>query len=605
MTTTTIPARDVIPDAQKWHRESVFANVDAWHAEYKTVQGMIPGAAAYQGRLAESPQTLAEALQQATELQMRAMTLYFYAIMEYSMDTTHAESAALNEKAQMLFGQVMGGLAFIEPELLAIGHDTLKTWCAKHDALAIYTQWLDDLFRRAEHVRSGEVEQLFGMLAAPFGGAEQAHSMLTNADMRFPDAVGADGQPHPVTQGTLGTLLTNPDREVRRTAWEGYADVYLQFKNTLAATLSTSMKQTGFLAQARGYDNSLQSKLHEHHLPESVFHNLIDTFRENIPTWHRYWQVRRKALGVETLNPYDIWAPLTTQPQRVSYEQAVDWISAGLQPLGDAYVATLRRGTLEERWVDRAVNQGKREGAFSFGTPRTHPFIMMSYDDSLGAMSTLAHELGHSLHSYHSWQTQPEIYGRYSLFLAEIASNFNQALTRAYLFEHNPDPFFQIALIEEAMDNFHRYFFIMPSLARFEYEVHSRLERGEGVTADDMIGLMTEIFSEGYGDAMHVDHDRVGITWAPFPHLYEDYYVFQYATGISAAHHFANRILGQESGAVDAYLGFLRAGSSAYPLDVLDAAGVDMRSPEVVQETFGVLADYVERLEGLVDAHLR
>ncbi|MFP4323018.1 MAG: oligoendopeptidase F [Anaerolineales bacterium] len=601
---TTVPARDAIPIEETWNRESVFTTLDEWQNEYDAVLALAPQIAAYQGRLGEGAETLAELMTQAETLQVRAITVMFYAVMDYSVDTTNAQMASLYEKAQMLMGQVMGSMAFIEPEILALGQETALGWCQQNDKLTVYTHWVQDLFRRAASIRSADVEQLLGQLATPFAGAEQVHSMLTNADMQFPDAHDAQGNPHTVTQGTLDTLLRNPDREVRRTAWEGYADQYLQHKNTLATTLSTSMKQTIFTARARGFENTLQYKLNPHNLPESVFHNLVETFREYIPVWHRYWRVRRKALGVDQLHPYDIWAPLTKHDPRVSYEEAVEWISTGLQPLGADYVQVLRRGTLEQRWVDRAVNKGKREGAFSFGTPNTHPFIMMSYDNTLGAMSTLAHELGHSLHTYHSVQNQPLVYAHYSLFLAEIASNFNQALTRAYLLENNPDPLFQIAVIEEAMDNFHRYFFIMPSLARFEYAVHSRLERGEPVNADDMINLLTEIFSEGYGEEMQVDPARVGITWAQFSHLYEDYYVFQYATGISAAHHFANRILNDEPGAVEAYLGFLSAGSSAYPLDVLDAAGVDMRSPNVVHATFGVLDSYIDRLENLVDAHL-
>ncbi len=270
-------------------------------------------------------------------------------------------------------------------------------------------------------------------------------------------------------------------------------------------------------------------------------------------------------------------------------------------PLGPEYAATVRRGCLEERWVDVYPNEGKTQGAFSWGTPDTHPFILTSFDNNVFALSTLAHELGHSMHSYLTWQTQPYVYSDYSLFVAEVASNFHQALVRAHLLETNTDPTFQINVIEEAMSNFHRYFLIMPTLARFELEMHEKVERGEGLTADSMIARMAELFGEAYGDEMHVDQERVGIVWATFGHLYSDYYVYQYATGISGAHALANRVLCEGEVAAEAYLSFLKTGSALYPLDALKLAGVDLTSPAPVEEAFTVLAGLVDRLEELVE----
>jgi len=263
-------------------------------------------------------------------------------------------------------------------------------------------------------------------------------------------------------------------------------------------------------------------------------------------------------------------------------------------------VSILRNGCLRDRWVDVFPNKGKRAGAFSHGAPGTYPFIMMSYGDTVFSLSTLAHELGHSMHSYLTWQTQPLVYSDYSLFVAEVASNFHQALVRAYLFEHNPDPTFQLSLIEEAMANYHRYFLIMPTLARFELEMHEAVERGEGLTADRMIERLADLFGEAYGEEMVFDRQHMGIQWARFGHLYRDYYVYQYATGISGANALANRILSGEDGAVEDYLRFLKAGSSVYPLDVLKMAGVDLTQPHTVEESFAVLSDMVDRLEGLV-----
>jgi oligoendopeptidase F len=306
-------------------------------------------------------------------------------------------------------------------------------------------------------------------------------------------------------------------------------------------------------------------------------------------------------LGYDSIHPYDIWAPATRKEPTVSWEQAVNWICEGMQPLGAEYVKAVRQGCLEQRWVDRAVNKGKRQGAFSYGTYDTNPYIMMSYSNDLGSMSTLAHELGHSMHSYLSNKTQPEVYANYSMFVAEVASNFNQALTRAYLFEaKKADRDFQLALIQEAMDNFHRYFFIMPTLARFEYEVHEREDAGKPLTADILNNIMSDLYAEGYGTTMTDDRERTGITWATFGHLYTAYYTFQYATGISAAHALADKVLSGEAHAAANYLKFLSSGSSVYPLDALKIAGVDMTTPEAIERTFKVLAGLVDRLEALI-----
>ncbi|MCK5314567.1 MAG: oligoendopeptidase F family protein, partial [Anaerolineales bacterium] len=379
-------------------------------------------------------------------------------------------------------------------------------------------------------------------------------------------------------------------------------DTHLAYKNTLSSNLATSIKQNTFAARARRHTTTLEASLAEYNIPVQVFHNLIETFRANLPVWHRYFAIRRKSLGVEQLEPYDIWAPLTSQQPNIPYKQAVDWICRGLAPMGEAYVDPIRKGCFEERWVDIYPNQGKSAGAFSYGSYGTHPFIVMSYGDTMLSLSTLAHELGHSMHSYLSWIEQPYIYGDYSLFVAEVASNFHQAMVRAYLLEAENDPDFQISLIEEAMSNFYRYFLVMPTLARFELETHQRVERGEGLSAAGMNELMADLYQESFGDQVHIDRQRVGINWATFGHLYADYYVYQYATGISGANALSRRILSGVPGAVEDYLSFLKAGSSMYPLEALKLAGVDLTSPEPVEQTFGVMAGMVDRLEELLNS---
>jgi len=595
-----IRSREGIPARYTWNAPSVFESDGAWEDEVTAFAESLSDFRVYQGRLQDGGGVLATALEARDGLLRRLGKVLVYASMNHSLEMTDQSATRAVGRARGLGAQVSAVTAFLEPELLAIGQSTIKKWMQEEPRLAVYAHYIEDLFRKGAHIRSPEVEEVLGMLADPFGSVHATADMLTAADFRFQPAVTQDGQEMPVTQGTWTKILACADREARRTAWEHYTDEYLAFKNTLAANLTSSIKQNVFQTRARRHASTLEAALFEHNIPVEVYHNLIATFRENLPTWHRYWRIRRQALGVDTLHPYDIWAPLTADSPVIPYEQAIEWICQGLLPLGEDYVDIVRRGAVEERWVDVYPNQGKRGGAFSSGSPGTHPFIMMSYNDNVFSLSTLAHELGHSMHSYLTWQDQPFVYSDYSLFLAEVASNFHQAMVRAYLMEQQPDPTFQISLIEEAMSNFHRYFFIMPTLARFELEVHERAERGEGLTADDMIELMADLSSEGFGSGVYVDRDRVGITWATFGHLYVDYYVFQYATGISGANALARRILSGHEGALDDYLSFLKSGSSMYPLDALKMAGVDLTTTEAVEVTFEVLSDLVDRLESLL-----
>jgi oligoendopeptidase F len=600
LTRISLPPRSEIPENYKWNAESVFPDQAAWQAEYDAVRSDLRQLETYVGRLAANPQTLADALELRQSLEKRMWIVCVYASLLHAVDTRDQNAVAMNGKASILMGETFAAFAFIEPELIALGADNLQAWRHAEPRLEIYAHYFDNLFRKQKHVRSAEVEQLFGMLADPFAGAYIGHTLLSSADMRFKPAVASDNTEHEVSQGTIYTLLDSPDRATRQSAWENYRDEYLAFKNTLASQLETSIKQNVVVMRARRFDSTLEMALDEQNIPTQVFENLIATFKKNLPTWHRYWRLRKKALGVESLRTYDIWVPLTRETRAISFEEAVDWICAGLAPMGQEYVDVVRRACLQERWVDVMPNRGKREGAFSSGSPGTHPFIVMSYDNNMGALSTLAHELGHSMHSYLTWKNQPMIYTGYGMFVAEVASNFHQAMVRGHMLREVKDRTFRINILEEAMQNYHRYFFIMPTLARFELVAHERVEHGEALTADALNELCANLFAEGYGDDLQIDLARDGVTWATFGHLFTDYYVFQYATGISAANALSKRILNGTSNAVEDYLGFLRAGASKYPLDALREAGVDMSQPEPVEAAFQVLSSYVDQLEELV-----
>lgn len=598
----SIPPRSKVNKKYTWNAESVFKSPREWEAALKAVMNEIPHVKKYEGKLGESPETLLKGIEAVEGILHKAQTVFMYAQFAYAVDTTNQASAGMVGKAQGMFGQVAAAVSFLNPELLQIGQKKLDEWMSQNEKLAIHRQSFHDLFRQQAHVRSAEVEEILGMTADPFSGPSNSTSMLVNADFKFAPAKDSKGRKVEVTQGNYySTLLEHPDRAVRKSAFESYHDKHVEFKNTLAANLSASISANVFNMRARKFETTLGASLFNNNIPEGVFHNLIDTFKKKLPVWHRYFEIKRKALKLKNIEYFDMWAPIARKKVSIPFEEAVDYISESLKPLGSEYVDTLRKGCLKERWVDSTVNQGKMNGAFSYGTPGTHPFIMMSYTDEVGSMSTLAHELGHSMHSYLTWKHQPFAYSSYSLFVAEVASNFNQAMMRGHLLKAIKDKNFLISLIEEAVSgNFFRYFFQMPTLARFELETHQRAERGEPLTADALQNLMADLFTEGFGPKVKIDRPRVGMVWSTFSHLFADYYVYQYATGISGAHALSARILRGEPNAAEDYLGFLKSGSSAYPLDVLKKAGVDLTTPKPVEETFAVMESYIDRLEELI-----
>jgi oligoendopeptidase F len=598
----TLPLRSEVPVEETWDLASVYPTPEAWEAAFLAVEARLPALAAHRGHLGEDPRTLAAFLEMHQAVGVEVGKIALYARNASSVDS--ADQAALGRlgQANSLWSRYLAASAFLDPELMATGLDRVEEWTKTAPELAFMAHYVDRLRRRAPHVRSDEVEEAAALLTDPFSSAFNTYSALTAVETGFRPAVTSDGAQLEVGQTSYGALITHPDRAVRRTAWESYADGYLTLKNTHAGLLAAAVKQDVFNARLRRYGSALEASLGPNDIPVEVFHNLIVTFRRNLPTWRRYWRLRKRVLGVADFEAYDIKAPLSAAKPVVPFGQAVQWITEGMAPMGEEYVEVLRRGCEEERWVDRALNRGKRDGAFSSGSVGTRPFIMMSYQDDLFSLSTLAHELGHSMHSFYSRGAQPYIYSRYSLFVAEVASNFNQAMVRDYLFRTQTERDFQIALIEEAMSNYHRYFFIMPTLAQFELEVHTRAEQGRPLSADILIGICADLFAEGYGDEVALDgrRERIGITWAQFLHMYMNFYVYQYATGISGAHALARGVMDGKPGAREAYLDFLQCGNSRYPLDALKLAGVDLASPEPVDAAFAALAGYVDRLEQLL-----
>lgn len=594
---TPLP-RSKVKKNQTWNSESVFASPSQFDDEVKSILDSLPAIQKYQGRLGEGVDTFVEAINAMDALEQRSMKVRVYATMSSSVDANDEQGAAMNGKAMSMLAQVGAAASYVEPELLSVGEAKLRQWIQSDSRMKLYEHFVNDLFRKQAHVRSAEVEELMGMLRDPFGTVRNTASLLANADFKFKPAKNSKGKKVKLTQSTFDAILNSSDRKARQTAWENYNDKYLESKNTLASNLTASIKSNVFNMKARKFNSALTATLFNGDVPVEMFHNLLAIFKKNLPLWHKYWRIRRKALGVKTLHPYDVWAPLTTKNHKVPFETAVDWVCEGLAPMGEEYVRVMRRGCLHDRWVDWSPNAGKRQGAFSTRVPSdSHPFIMMSYTDDVGSMSTLAHELGHSMHAYYASRAQPMIYYTYPSIISETASNFNQAMTRAHLLKTSTNKYFQTALLEEAMDNFHRYFFIMPTLARFELETHQRVEKGQPLTADFMIELLADLFSEGFGGEMNLDRERVGITWGTFTtHLYIDFYSFQYAIGISAANAIAKRILDGVPNAAQDHINFLKTGSSKSPMDVYRVAGIDMTTTKPIEDAFAVLEEYVDRL---------
>jgi oligoendopeptidase F len=606
MTQTSIPSRDEIAKELTWDAESVFAGDADWEEAFSSVEGRLPDLAEFKGHLADGPATLADWFA-ASEAASRTVGMaVVYAYMFYAVDSTDEAASARIDRVRGLSSRLEAAMSFSRPEMLAIGAEKLMAWTSEEPRLAGYGHYFEVLEAARGHVRDEEVEELLSQAAEPLQAAQAIHGVLANAELTFAPAVSSGGDRFEVAQGTINALLASPDREVRRTAWENYADSHLAFENTMAACLGTGVKRDVFVARARRYASSLEAALEPNHIPLEVFHNMLDAFKQNIPTWHRYWAARRRALGVEKLHAYDLRATLTRDLAPLPFDRSFEWILEGIEPLGEEYAAILRRGVKEQRWVDIYPNKGKRMGAFSLANPGTNPFIFLSYNDDIFSMSTLAHEIGHSMHSYYTQERQPYVYADYGLFVAEVASNFHQALVRQRLLETNPDPEFQLSVIEEAMANFYRYFFIMSSLARFELEIHQRAERGEALTAGSLTELMADLIGEVYGEEVELrdsDRRRIGSTWAQFhTHLYSNFYVYQYATGIAGANWLAARFADGEPGAADDYLAFISSGRSLYPLDALRLAGVDMTRREPVDKAFEVMAGMVARLEELVDS---
>lgn len=593
-----IPNRSEIPAEDKWAIEDLFVSDEAWEQELTTLEQASATMADYEGLLAESAQTLFEYLQQVEQVDVKADRLGNYCYRRSDEDTRDSATQAMSGKYMAAVVALSAASSFATPEIMAIDEQTLQSFYAACPELERYRRYLTDLRRRKAHTLSAQEERLLAAAGEMAQAPDTIYGSFADADISFADAVDAAGNQHPLTQGTFVSLEESQDRVLRRSAYENLYDGFAGFKNTAAALLNAQNKQLKFFADARKYDNALDASLDATNVPTSVYHNLIEAVHQNMDKMHRYVRLRKKLLGVDELHFYDVYTPLMAEvDRRIPYAEAKQTVYDALAPLGEEYRAILKEG-FENRWIDVYQNQGKRSGAYSAGA-KVHPFVLLNYTGTLDSQFTLAHEMGHAIHSYLSNRTQNPIDSDYVIFVAEVASTCNEALLMQHLLSKTQDKKERAYLINHFLDQFKGTIYRQTMFAEFERNIGQMTAQGKTLTAQVLCDEYKRLNELYYGPDMVVD-DRIAMEWARIPHFYYNYYVFQYATGYSAAIALSNRILKEGESAVKDYLNFLSGGCSKSPIELLKGAGVDMTSPDPVNQALELFGQLLDEMEALV-----
>lgn len=583
-----------------WNLESVYSSLDAWESDYRQVVSLLPEMEKYKGTLAQSADRLLACLQLRDQISALAEQLLVFARMRKDEDNTNSTYQGLSDRASGLYTRVASTMAFIVPEILAIPPETLTGYVEQLEGLTTYRHYLDNLMRQQEHVLSPEMEELLAKASDLARVPDTAFSMLYDADLRFPEMTDEQGNKVELTKSRYLRFIESPDRRVRQEAFETLYGTLGKFQNTFAATLSGQVKANIFFARARKYHSAREAALADDNIPLAVYDNLVETVNRNLGPLHRYIALRKKMLGLDELHMYDLYVPLVKEVSReIPYQQAVETVLESLSPLGEEYLSLLCRGLKQDRWVDVYENQGKTGGAYSWGAYTTQPFILMNWQDRLDDMFTLTHEAGHSMHSLLTRRTQPYVYGHYTTFVAEVASTLNEALLTHYLLKRTDDKAMRMYLLNHYMEGFRTTLYRQTMFAEFEQAIHARAEADQPLTPEALNEIHWELNQRYYGDGGVFMDPQIAMEWSRIPHFYMNFYVFQYATGISAAAALAQQILQEGQPAVDRYLAFLRGGSASYPIDLLRAAGVDMASPEPIQQALNVFAGLVDEMEKL------
>ena len=595
--TKKIPKRSEVDPKNTWATEDLFANDEAWEQAMAELASMPEQMASFRGRLGESGACLLDYFRLSDTYSLKISRAANYAFRKADEDTAVGRYQEMRGKIISLDVAVSSASAFDTPEILAIPDETLERFYRETPDLQLYRRALDKIRARRAHVLSDAEEKLLASAGEMAESPEQIGSMFRDADLKFPEAVDANGEKHQLTQGSYIPMLQSADRVLRKSAFETLYHTFGSFKNTTAACLDAQMKQLIFFARARKYDSALDASLARTEVPVSVYTNLIQTVSDNLPYMYRYVRLRKKLMGLDELHMYDIYTTLVSDAEReITFEQAKQTVLEGLAPLGAEYRAMLEEG-FANRWIDVYENEGKRSGAYSSGA-LPHPYVLLNHQNTLDSQFTLAHEMGHALHSYLSLKNQPTVYSDYVIFVAEVASTCNEVLLMRHLLSKTTDKRERAYQINYFLEQFRGTLYRQTMFAEFELMMSRRAEAGQALTADALCEMYYDLNKKYYGEDVVVDRE-IAMEWARIPHFFYNFYVFQYATGFSAAVAIANRILREGQPAVDDYLKFLSSGSTMDPISLLKIAGVDMASPAPINDALKIFDDLISEMEAL------
>lgn len=595
MSEERIPKRSEVPEQFKWALEDIYATDEKWAEDLQKLKVMPERIAAFKGRLSESADTLYDFMQLSDEISVLCDSLGNYAQRRSDEDTANAKYQGFIGQLMNAYVAVNSAGSFETPEIISIEEDKLQKFYEDKPELKLYKRALDKLRRKKAHILSEAEEKILALTGEMGQSPENIYSMFSDADLRFPDAVDKDGKAHQVTHGSYIPLVQSEDRVLRKSAFESMYGTFDKFKNTCAATLSAQIKAVNFYAKARKYDSSLEAALDGTEVPVSVYKNLIEAVHDNMHYMYDYVALRKKLLGVDELHFYDLYTPVVPDADmKITFEEAKETVLKALAPMGEDYLAILKEG-FENRWIDVYENEGKTSGAYSAGA-RVHPYVLLNHKDTLNCMFTLAHEMGHAIHSYLSNKNQPVVYSDYVIFVAEVASTCNEALLMQYLLKNTEDKKQRAYLINYFLEQFRTTLYRQTMFAEFELKINEMAAAGESLTAEGLNELYGELNKLYFGDGIVLD-DEIKLEWARIPHFYYDYYVYQYATGYSAAIALSQRILKYGEPAVKDYIGFLKGGCSTDPISLLKGAGVDMATTQPINEALAMFGELVKEME--------
>ncbi|WP_265456184.1 oligoendopeptidase F [Enterococcus sp. HY326] len=596
-----LPKRDEVPVDLTWDLTTIFPDDAAFDTAITALNTEVAKAEDFQGTLADGPEAFLAAIEYLLDIYRKTETIYVYSHLKNDQDTTNTTYQALYARASSLYAQVSQALAWFEPEVLSLPDEKIWSYFSEEPKLEIYRHFVNQMIDNRAHILSADQEALLAGASEIFGASSNTFSVLNNADLKFPVIENEKGEKIELSHGVYGQLMENVDRSVREKAFKGLYSVYEQFRNTFASTLSTHIKSHNYSAKVRKYDSARAASLSNNHIPESVYDTLVAVVNENLPLLHRYVKLRKRLLKVDELHMYDMYTPILGEASiKYTYEDAKAKAQEALQPLGAEYLKVVDEA-FSKRWIDVVENQGKRSGAYSSGAYDTKPYILMNWHDTLDQLFTLVHEMGHSVHSYFTRSNQPYVYGDYSIFLAEIASTTNENILTEYLLETETDPKIRAYILNHYLDGFKGTIFRQTQFAEFEHFMHEEDAKGTPLTAEYLSESYGELNSKYYGPDVTEDPE-IKFEWSRIPHFYYNYYVYQYATGFSAASALAQKIVDQEPGALDHYLNYLKSGSSDFPIEVMKRAGVDMTKADYIRDAMKVFETRLTELEELVES---